>query len=284
LAHHDRVLNQQLDLFADVGVPWERSRPPREPSPVPAADLDDASLIAALPHANLAEATALAGEAGRRRLAAAVPALAALCRRFAGFGANRAVLEQIAALEALAKIGGVAAAEVVAVMIEQTVLQGPTLKLALGVAARLGAALSVDLLRILLRHRDPEIRAQACRCARPILEPITLLIDLLDDLDPRVAKAAALRLGQMGRAEARPMLASLLRDDPSDEVIDSIAPIADEECLVLLGRIARSGTAPTSAARDALESSEHPRATAILSTLRQRSNLAAEASRRPPFS
>ena len=49
---------------------------------------------------------ALAAEAGRRRLAAAVPSLETLCRRFSGFGIDRMVPEQAAALQALAAIGG----------------------------------------------------------------------------------------------------------------------------------------------------------------------------------
>jgi hypothetical protein len=40
------------------------------------------------------------------------------------------------------------------------------------------------------------------------------MIDLLDDLNQAVARSAACALGQMGRIEARPMLASLLREEP----------------------------------------------------------------------
>jgi hypothetical protein len=43
---------------------------------------------------------ALAHEAGRRKLTAAVPALEALCRRFSGFGIRRLLPEQAAALSA----------------------------------------------------------------------------------------------------------------------------------------------------------------------------------------
>jgi hypothetical protein len=45
-------------------------------------------LVAALPDALLADACALAAEAGRRRLGDAVTALVALCNRFVGFGVS----------------------------------------------------------------------------------------------------------------------------------------------------------------------------------------------------
>ena len=61
--------------------------------------LSDAALIAALPDASLADACALAAEAGRRRLGDAVRALVALCNRFVGFGVDCRVPEQVAALE-----------------------------------------------------------------------------------------------------------------------------------------------------------------------------------------
>src|SRR5207244_5655311 len=106
----------------------------------------------------------------------------------------------------------------------------------------------------------PDIRADACRCVRPLPELIGLLIDLLDDLDRTVAKAAAYALGQMGRIEALPTLKGLLRDEPTEDVIDSVLPIADDECMVLLGRIARSMPGLADAALDALGSIDQRRA------------------------
>ena len=181
-------------------------------------------------------------------LAAAVPALAALCRSFTAFGTRRMIPEQTAAIEALAIIGGREAAHAVLEMIERAAVQGLGLQLAVSAAARLGSVLSQDALCQLLRHAEPRIRADACRCARPLPELILLLIDLLDDLDQGVATSAACALGRMGRIEARGRLESLLRDDPSEDVIDATSPIADEECAVLLGRIARSGSVLADAA------------------------------------
>ena len=259
---------QQLDLFSAAGIPVAQPLPQglaRRPAVV---DLDDQELIAAIPAANLGDSTTLAAEAARRGLAAAIPALEALCRRLAGFGIDRMVPEQSAALRALAVIGSRDAAQAVSLLIVRGVVQGPALCLAVAVAAQLRAALPADVLRSLLRHADPDIRADACRCACRRPELIAVMIDLLDDLNQVVARSAACALGQMGRIEARPMLVSLLREEPSEEVIDAVSSVADEECMVLLGRIARSTPALSDAALNTLESIDHPRACAIAVAIR----------------
>jgi hypothetical protein len=46
-------------------------------------------------------------------------------------------------------------------------------------------------------------------------------------------------------------------------VIEAAALIADEECVVLLGRIARTAPGLTGPALEALESIDHPRAGAL---------------------
>jgi hypothetical protein len=266
------MIEQQLDLFSGDCIPVEKPLPQdlaRRPAVV---DLDDEALIAAIPTTNLGDCTALAAEAARRRLAAAIPALAALCRCFAGFGIDRVVPEQSAALRALAVIGSRDAAQAISLLIVRGVVQGPALGLAVAVAAQLHATLPDDVLRSLLRHADPDVRANACRCAcrRPGL--IAVMTDLLDDLNQAVAKSAACALGQMGRIEARPMLASLLRAEPSEEVIDAVSSVADEECIVLLGRIARSKPALSDAALNTLESIDHHRASAIAIGIRARAS------------
>ena len=230
--------------------------------------LDDQALIAAIPDSILAGSIALAAEAGRRRLAAAVPNLESLCRRFSGFGIDRMVPEQAAALQALAAIGGREAAQAVSRLIVRAVVQGPTLNLAVSTAAQIGSALPPDVLRSLLRHPDPGIRSSVCGCARRCPDLIAVMIDLLDDLNQGVARSAACALGQIGRVEARPMLAKLLRDEPSEEVIDAVSSIADEECMVQLGRIARTEAALSDAALNALEDIDQPRANAIATAAR----------------
>lgn len=251
----------QLDLFAATGIlPASPPQPkPERPEPAP-ADLVDAALIEALPWAGMAEAAALAAEAGRHRLVAAVPALERLCRRFAGFGRERAVPEQVAALRAIARIGGPEAARAVARLIAEDAVQGPTRKVAVETAARLGSALPAGTVLALLRDADPDVRAEACRCTGPWPALIPVLLALTDDGDSTVRVAALCALGRLGRREAGPALARLLRDAPSPEVIESVPRIADEDCIVLLGRLARTRPALAGAALDALGMIDHPRA------------------------
>ena len=261
---------RQLDLFSAAGGPVECAgllAPHR--SRIVATELDNAAVIAAIPRATRSDAPALTEEAGRRGLGAAIPALEQLCGRFTGFGVEHAVPEQKAALEALAVIGGAAAAQAVARMIERAVVQGPTLKEAISAAARLQSTLQEDVAVALLKHADPAIRANTCRCVRPSRDVVAVLIDLLDDLNERVRVAAACALGRMGRPEARVVLTRSLRDQPSPAVIDAVAAIADDECLVLLGRVARGRDAFASAALEALDAMEHPRAERIVAGIQK---------------
>ena len=81
---------------------------------------------------------------------------------------------------------------------------------------------------------------------------------------------AACALGRLGRPEAAPLLKHALRQTPSLRVIEAVAPVADEECVVLLGRLAREAPEDlAAAARDALEAVEHPLAVRLLERLRQ---------------
>ena len=72
----------------------------------------------------------------------------------------------------------------------------------------------------------------------------------------------------MGRSEARPALLRLLLETPSAAVIDALSAVADEECLVILGRIARTRPDLTDAAPAALESIGWSRAAIIAAATR----------------
>src|SRR6266403_1974702 len=258
------VAVEQLDLFSVSSGPAERDVRARTTEPVVACHtLDDDSLLAAIPNAGIRESVALVTEAGRRRSAAAIPVLEGLCRRFAGFGADRIVPEQAAALDALVMIGGTDAAQTLVRLIAKRIVQGPCLQQAVAAAALLGAKFPVDTVVEMLRHDDPQVRADACRCTRARPEVVPLLCDLLDDLHAHVRKAAACALGRMGRTEVRPLLVRYLREEPSVELVDAIAPIADDECVILLGRVARTQPHLSEAALDALLSIGHPRAEQI---------------------
>jgi hypothetical protein len=180
------MCEQQLDLFSSTGIQTEFPRPLiTERRPV-ATVLDDQALIAAIPHSNLADGMALAAEAGRRRLAAAVPSLETLCRRFSGFGIDRMVPEQAAALQALAAISGREAAQALSRLIVRGGVESGGEH---GRTDRLD--LPTEVLRSLLRHLDPGVRADACGCARRRPELISVMIDLLDDLNHARSRTTA---------------------------------------------------------------------------------------------
>lgn len=261
--------DRQPDLFSGSGIEMPRLVPPfaLPQRPVP-AELDDAALLDAIPISGVTDGPALATEAGRRRLPAAIPVLQDYCRRFAGFGVDRALPEQVAALDALVAIGGPDAAQAVARIITNNWVQGPTLTAAAAAAAQLRSRLPTAIILALLRHASPAIRADACRLARSSRDAMTTLIDLLGDLHRDVSLAAACALGHVARAEALPILKQSLRAAPSPPVIEAIPPIADEECIVLLGRIARASPDLADAARDALEAIRHPLAERLSARLR----------------
>lgn len=261
--------NRQLDLFAARPAPRPARNVPQAPPRLDVAALGDEALTAALREARLADAEALAAEAGRRRLTSAIPALETLCRRFAGFGGERLVPEQVAAFEALAEIAGPAAMQTVQRLIVKGVVEGPTLRSAAAAAIGLGVPLPADILLGWFRADEPVLRAAACRLVRPWPDPVPLLLDRLDDLDVAVALAAACALGRLGRIEARAALYRELGTNPSAEVIDAVTPIADEACMVMLGRVA--GIAPDLAgiALEALDGFGDPRADRIAAALRR---------------
>jgi hypothetical protein len=262
---------EQLDLFRDFGAAVvETSVAPSARPTFDVAALDDAGLVAALSGTHLTDSLALLAEAARRRLAVAVPLLRVLCRRHAGFGAYRPIPEQIAALNALQAIGTREAALVVAEAIERGWVEGPGLAAAARCAGRLHAHLSAEAVAKLLQHLDPNVRAAACGCVRPLPLMIAMLGELLTDLHRPVAEAAACALGRLGRVEARPMLAALLERAPSEEVIEAVGTVADETSMVLLGRIARSGSNLAPAALAALAGIDHPRAAKIRAAMMSR--------------
>ncbi len=262
---------EQPDLFAMRGMP------PPSPTPMDAPivpdlethALDDATLIARLPLAGLSEAPALAAEAARRGLSAAIPPLEELCRRFKGFGLHHPIPEQTAALNAFAAIGGHAAGAAVSRLIETFAIQGPGLILALSIAARLGARLAPETLLAALRHNVPEARAAACDCVwGGPTTAVPLLIELLDDLHPTVSLAAARALGRLGREEVRPRLLVALSADPTPALIAALTPIADETVIVRLGRTARTHKDLMPAVLAALEDMEEPRAERVAAAIR----------------
>ena len=148
----------QLDLFGDRP---DFDRPPDGVSsrPLLPQELSDEELIAAIPEVTLADACALAAEAGKRRLSAAIPALMTLCNRFVGYGIDVGVPEQAAAFEALGVIGGPEASRAVVQLVVKRIVQGPTLVVATSVASQLGIIFPTDIALAFLRDSNPSVRA-----------------------------------------------------------------------------------------------------------------------------
>ena len=160
----------QLDLFSASGVsPKGLVQLDAKAPDISPAELDDNSLLAAIPASGLTNGPALVAEAGRRGLAEAVSVLDGYCRRFAGFGADHLVPEQVAALRGLAAIGGREAAAAVTRLIVEAAVQGPTLKVAVGVAAHLGFDL-VSRFSGLLRPTAPHGRRSHCPKPRSLCD------------------------------------------------------------------------------------------------------------------
>lgn len=260
--------DEQPDLFAAIGnrSQWGAVAAGTR-SAIPWNALDDDGLVVAILDEDVSDSLAVIDEIARRKLGKAIPALEALCRRFIGFGTQRIIPQQAAALDAMMTIGGIDAAQAVARLIVKRAVQGPTLHKAVRAAAWLGSDLPADIVLGLLRHDVPQLRADGCRCTRRRPEVIPVLVDLLDDLHSHVRTAAACALGRMGRSEARSMLIRLLREEPSAEIIDAIAPVADEECVVLLGRVARAAPDLSQAVIDALDVIDHPLAQRVAAAI-----------------
>jgi HEAT repeat protein len=232
-----------------------------------AAELDDATLIAAIPDVGFADCRDLTAEIARRGLITAVPAIEALCRRFKGFGLHRAVPEQVAAVNTLATLGGREARAALVRILCDDVMQGPGLVHAVSAAAVLRVRLPAERAIALLRHAEPAIRALVCRCVPGHAEATAVLADLLEDLNPAVANAAARTLGELGHSAARPILRRLLQEDPTADTISAVVAVADADLVVQLGRIARVRPDLTEAVKAALADVDDPRAGAVLATL-----------------
>jgi hypothetical protein len=254
----------QLDLFAAGGAVPSPSK--QTEKPLGRAEIiafSDAAILAAIPNAGIPVVLSLIQEAGRRGLHEAIPVLGALCRLFAGFGIKHEVPEQAAALAALAAIGGQEARLTLSGLLDDRVLQGPTLKVAARVAADMRCRLSPKTILPLLQHGDPEVRSVACDLARPQADINAVLIDLLTDLDSNVRIASACALGRFGQQEAKAILKDILRRAPTPNIIEASASIADHECIVLLGRLVRTRTDLANAALDALALIDDPLAIKI---------------------
>ncbi len=261
--------NAQGDLFAAGGWPEAAVEAVAISVSLSPKDLDDAALLAAVPYAKLGDCEMLSAELVERRLAAAAPALEALCRRFRGFGRTHPVREQIIALNTLAALGGAASSAAVTRLVAEGIIERPGLRTAFTAAAVLKARLPADIVLAALGDAEPAMRALACQCARFWPQAAPRLLELLHDLHEDVANAAAVTLGGMGRREAMSRLMRLIETAPSAKALDALVTIADDNCFVLLGRIAQTNPELRPMLCEALTDVDHPVVIAVLRHLKK---------------
>ena len=237
---------RQTDLFGERGaVAPVAVRAERPPCP---DRLSDEELLGRLPGARIAEAGPLCGLVVERGLGdRALLALKSLWRRFAGFGQDRLLPEQVAVVETLAKIGTAAAREMLAGIVMAPELPSVLLPRALRSALAVSLRLPGKFTGPLLAHGDPEIREFAIRLSALGKPEFEGLEACLADTQPAVRRAAAIVLGGFGRDRAKAVLLAELARHPTGDVVDALATIADDDIVVHLGPVCRdaSGTRRT---------------------------------------
>jgi HEAT repeat protein len=266
------VSTAQLPLFASLPPLTAIRSPefgptPRSPAPAlppeeaPAALTDDA-LLQGLRAAFGERRRALAEEAGRRQLSAAIPSLVIAAR-------PRDADTQIAALRALENIGGEDAAAAVVKLMQSQLLTREALNVGVLMAAKLGCRLGAGGLEPLAEADEPEVRLALCHCLKPGPEAVDLLRVLLGDPAREVALFAARSLALRGLPDGIVPLVEALRGAPMPEDIDAVACIADESLMVELGKTARANPALAPMIIEALEGMEVPQAGLVAGGLRR---------------
>jgi len=259
----------QLDLFADRGrvTPCHSPKPMGSLAAVSAETLTDEELLALVPEAGPPSVEAVCSQLVSRSLETAVPALEVLWRRFAGFGIERPLREQLAVVDTLARLGGTEAHAALRRIVLSNALPASLLPAALRAAAQAGLALPAGFVGPLLDHGDIAIREAAFALAARANVPAHRLREGLSDRSAANRRAAAVALGLRGDAGARQPLYDELARLPSMEVIEAITAIWDDDAIVHLGRCARRNPQLAGAVLDALRDIGSPRAETVASNL-----------------
>ena len=252
----------QLDLFAERGRVIVRRVP--EPMVTPAATpveaLSDDELLESIQKAGPSNIEAVCSEIVSRSLEAAVPALEALWERFAGFGVEKPLREQLAVLDTLARLGGMDARSTLRRIVLSKGLPASLLPAASRASASAGLALPAAFVGPLLDHEDADVRGAAFILAARTDVRTDRLREGLFDRSAANRRASAIALGLRGDASARQPLYDELVRYPSTEVIEAIAAVSDDDAIVHLGRCARRHPRLAGAVVDALREIATPRA------------------------
>ena len=252
----------QLDLFAERGRVMARRvpEPMASPAAAPVETLSDDDLLESIQKAGPSNIEAVCSEIVSRSLEAAVPALEALWRRFAGFGVEKPLREQLAVLDTLARLGGTNARSTLSRIVLSKGLSASLLPAASQASAAAGLALPAAFVGPLLDHEDAAVRGAAFVLAAGTDVPADRLREGLFDRSAANRRAAAVALGLRGDTSARRPLYDELARYPSTEVIEAITAVWDDDAIVHLGRCARRHPRLAGAVVDALHDIASPRA------------------------
>ncbi len=231
--------DRQLDLFGS----WQSEDQPDGPGvPNSAETLSDQALVSRLPTANWREIQDICAEIRRRSLAMAGSALHDLWRRYTGFGRCKPLREQIEVIRTLDGIGGAGAAGCLRKILLSDTFPPPLLATLLSVATRKRLNLPADHLITWSRHEEPKARALTFELAAFAGRPGPSMLDCLetglDDPSQSARRAAAITLGGLGKVSVRGILLTELKMNPDEAVIQALGPIADDDTIVFLGRLA----------------------------------------------
>ena len=257
----------QLDLFAERGAVTPRYTqnplPSTPATPVVAEKLTDDELVERIRNAGPSDVDALCAEIVSRSLEGAVPALEALWRRFAGFGIEKPLAEQLAVVDTLARLGGADACSALRRIVLSRALPASLLPAALQAAAQAGLALPAEFVGSFLTHGDAAVR----EAAFALTAKSNVAADRLREglLDPSAAnrRLATIALGRRGDPSVRQPLYDELAQSPSPDVIEAITAVWDEDAIVHLGRCARCHPQLAVAVLDALREIGTPRAETV---------------------
>ena len=259
------VVPGQLDLFAERGavMPRHTQNPLPSTPATPVERLTDDVLLERIRNAGPSDVDALCTEIVSRSLHAAVPALEALWRRFAGFGIEKPLAEQLAVVDTLARLGGANACSALRRIALSRALPASLLPAALQAAAQAGLALPAGFVGSFLMHGDAAVR----EAAFALTAKSNVAADRLREglLDPSAVnrRLATIALGLRGDPSVRQPLYGELARLPSADVIEAITAVWDENAIVHLGRCARRHPRLAGAVLDALREIGTPRAETV---------------------
>ncbi len=255
----------QLDLFAERGTVAPRHVPEPEASSVatPVEMLTDDELLDRVANAGPSNVEALCSQLVSRSLQAGAPALEALWRRFAGFGIEKPLREQLAVLDTLARLGGTDARSALWRIVLSRALPASLLPSALQAAVDARLALPAGFVSALLDHGDAAVRGAAFALAARTDVAADRLRAGLFDRSAGHRLLAAIALGLRGDVSARQPLCDALARSPSPEIIEAITAVWDDDAIVHLGRCARRHPRLAGAVLDALREIGSPRAQTV---------------------